>query len=62
MIPVPELKRTIVSLSQDQHEWLRTRAFHERMSMAEIIRRLVEDARKSDRPKDRRKARVGSRS
>lgn len=45
MIPVAELKRTIVSLSPEQHEWLRTRAFHERLSMAEIIRRLVEDAR-----------------
>ena len=48
MIAMPELKRTIVSLSPEQHEWLRTQAFHERLSMAEIIRRLVEEARKRE--------------
>jgi len=53
MISVPELKRTIVSLSPEQHEWLRTRAFHERLSMAEIIRRLVEEARKREGSKRR---------
>jgi hypothetical protein len=45
MTVLAELKRTIVSLNPEQHEWLRTRAFHERLSMAEIIRRLIEEAR-----------------
>jgi hypothetical protein len=51
---VSELKRTIVSLNADQHEWLRTRAFYERRSMAEIIRHLVEEARKREERKARR--------
>jgi hypothetical protein len=45
MTVLADLKRTIVSLNPEQHEWLRTRAFHERLSMAEIVRRLIEDAR-----------------
>jgi hypothetical protein len=48
MIAMTELKRTIVSLSPEQHEWLRTQAFQERLSMAEIMRRLVEEARKRE--------------
>ncbi|HEX4345775.1 MAG TPA: hypothetical protein VHZ31_09450 [Solirubrobacteraceae bacterium] len=51
---MPELKRTIVSLSLEQHEWLRTRSFHERISMAEIIRRLIEEAQKREEQKRRR--------
>ena len=51
MIPVSEFKRTIVSLSAEQHEWLRTRSFHERISMAEIIRRLIEEAQKLEEQK-----------
>lgn len=54
MISVPELKRTIVSLSPEQHEWLRTRSFHERISMAEIIRRLIEEAQKREEQKRRK--------
>ncbi len=55
MTALADLKRTIVSLSPEQHEWLRTRAFHERLSMAEIMRRLVEEARKREGAKRRAK-------
>lgn len=32
-------------LTEDQHEWLRRKAFEERRDMTEILRELIEKAR-----------------
>jgi hypothetical protein len=38
------LVRTLVALRREQHEWLRTRAFHARTSIASEVRELVRKA------------------
>jgi len=45
MMPRERLIRIMVALTEDQHEWLRRRAFDDRVSIAELIRRAVEEIR-----------------
>ena len=44
-----ELLRTLITLTPQQHEWLRTRAFHAKTSMASEIRELVQRAMDTER-------------
>jgi len=37
-----KIKKTMIYLDEKVHEQLRTRSFHQRVSMAELIRRAVD--------------------
>jgi len=39
---------TLLRFSDEQHEWLRTKAFIERSSIVHIIRELVDEAMKKE--------------
>jgi len=41
-------KKTLIGLTPEQHEWLRNKSFDGRISIAAIIRALVDQARASD--------------
>jgi len=42
------MKRFNLQLTEDQHEWFRKRSFKEDKSMAEIVREIIEQAKKTD--------------
>lgn len=41
----PEWIRLNIQLRPDQHDWLRRRAFEERVSLAALVRRFVDEGR-----------------
>ena len=49
----PDLHRTTLALTVDQYEWLRSKAFGERVSIAVLIRRLIEESRRREDPQER---------
>jgi len=44
------MKRTNISLTDEQHEWLRGQAFEHRQSMSQLIRELLRDTQKLTKP------------
>lgn len=42
------MKRTIIQLPDETYEYLRQTAFEQRISMAELIRRMVDEYRKAN--------------
>jgi hypothetical protein len=58
---VPDLHRTTIYLTPKQYAWLRRKAFVETVTIAAIIRQIVESARSLDEPEDGRPLRKGAR-
>jgi hypothetical protein len=47
------LHRTTISLTPQQHEWLRRKSFIERKPIAMLIREILEQARRREEPQER---------
>lgn len=48
-----DLKKMPVSLTVEQHEWLRQKAFERRVPMSQIIRELVDREKIRENPQQR---------
>ena len=46
------MKNLTVQIEEDQHEWLKRKAFEEDKSMASIIRMLIDDLREKSEIKE----------
>jgi hypothetical protein len=42
------MHRTVLNLTDAQYEWLRYRSYVERVTMTEVLRRLIDSARSDD--------------
>jgi hypothetical protein len=42
------MHRTVLNLTEAQYEWLRYRSYVERVTMTEVLRRLIDSARADD--------------
>lgn len=43
------MKQLNIQIEDDQHEWLRQKAFRERVSMAQVVREIINKSMKEER-------------
>jgi predicted HicB family RNase H-like nuclease len=50
-----KVKQLNIQIEDDQHEWLRQKAFRERVSMAQVVREIINKSMKEESEYERRR-------